>query len=101
MFQILFLFQRIAQENIGACKPGVAGIFGCCLPVFLIDSGSKGFRNDGVFLRKIIVVLWIGVILFQFTVCCFDNKFYCFFFSCEIKLFISIGEFLRKFIRKC
>ena len=80
MFEILFLLQRITQKNIGACKPGIAGIFSSCLPVFLIDSGSKGFRNDGVFLRKIIVVLWIGVILFQFTVCCFDNKFYFFFY---------------------
>lgn len=58
MFQILFLFQRIAQENIGACKPGVAGIFGCCLPVFLIDSGSQDFWNDSVFFREIGSNLW-------------------------------------------
>ena len=96
MFQILFLFQRIAQENIGACKPGVAGIFGCCLPVFLIDSGSQDFWNDSVFFREIVVIFGIGVILLQSAVGCFDNKFYFFFFACKIELFISIGKFLWK-----
>ena len=101
MFQILFLFQRIAQENIGACKPGVAGIFGCCLPVFLIDSGSHGFWNDSVFFREIVVIFGIGVILFQSAVGCFDNKFYFFFFACKIELFISIGKFLWKSAWEC
>lgn len=64
---------RRTEEGIGAGKPGVTGISGCCFPVLSVNSGSERFRDNRILLREIIVILIICIVLFQFPVSCFDN----------------------------
>ena len=50
------------EEGIGAGKPGVTGISGCCFPVLSVNSGSERFRDNRILLREIIVILIICIV---------------------------------------
>ena len=47
---MLLLYGR-TEEGIGAGKPGVTGISGCCFPVLSVNSGSERFRDNRILLR--------------------------------------------------
>ena len=52
---MLLLYGR-TEEGIGAGKPGVTGIFGCCFPVLSVNSGSERFRDNRILLRMLLTV---------------------------------------------
>ena len=96
MFQILFLYLRILQKLFCTIEPCITGIFCGCFAVFLINSASKCFRNNGIFIWQIVIVFIILIMLFQPSLFCLDNELHFLLFSCNIKSSISVRKLSRK-----
>lgn len=90
MGKVLFLHPGAFKKRIRTCKPGVAGVFGSRFPELFIHAVTQGFGDGGIFGRKIVIVLIVGVILAETPVYSLDNKAYRSVLAGKVKGVVSV-----------